>query len=147
MMNRRFSALSLALIALLSLGAAAQSPTPQPTPVAIKIEGASFDPFVGQYEDAVNLGGLVFSFFREGEKFYVRLTNQDKIEILPQTPTKFFLTPGERGHVEFVRDASGRVTGAKFNQGAIFDLKKIADTPAPDTRVIFKRTEAMIPMR
>ncbi|HVF46487.1 MAG TPA: CocE/NonD family hydrolase [Pyrinomonadaceae bacterium] len=147
MMNRRFSALTLVLVALWSLGAAAQSPTPQPTPVAIKIDGASFDPFAGQYEDAVNLGGLVFSFFREGEKFYVRLTNQDKIEILPQTPTKFFLTPGERGHVEFVRDGSGRVTGAKFNQGAIFDLKKIADTPAPDTRVIFKRTEAMIPMR
>lgn len=125
----------------------AQQPAPRPTPVAIGIEARSFDPFVGQYEDSVNLGGTVFSFFREGDRFYLQLTNQDKIEILPSAANKFFLTPGSRGDVEFVRDADGTVTGARFTQGGTFELKKIADAPAKDTRVPFKRTEAMIQMR
>jgi putative CocE/NonD family hydrolase len=125
----------------------AQQPAAQATPVVIKIDPASFDPFVGQYEDSQNLGGIVFSFLREGDKFYIRLTNQDKLEIQPIAPNKFFLLPGNRGDVEFVRDASGKVTGAIFSQGATYNLKRIASTPAPDTRVIFTRTEAMIPMR
>jgi len=141
--------LILTLLILFASGflTSAQQPAPQPTPAAIKIAPEAFDPFVGQYEDAVNLGGTIFSFFREGEKFYLRLTNQDKIEILPSSPNKFFLAPGNRGDVEFVRSATGTITGAVFNQGTPYNLKRIASTPAPDTRVAFKRTEAMIPMR
>ena len=138
----------LASLAITSIsGASAQQPATIPAPVAIKIAPESFDPFVGQYEDAANLGGTVFSFLREGEKFYLRVTNQDKIEILPLPPNKFFITPGNRGDIEFVRDSSGKVTGAIFDQGTAYDLKKIANTPAPDTHVAYKRTEAMIPMR
>ena len=124
-----------------------QTPAPQPSPTAIKIDPASFDAYVGQYEDAVNLGGTVFSFFREGDKFYLRVTNQDKIEIRPTAANKFFLTPAPRGEVEFVADAAGRVTGAKFDQGTVYELKRTAGVPAKDTRVPFKRTEAMIRMR
>lgn len=141
------AAIAVLIATITSVHIAAQQPAPQATPVAIKIEAASFDSFVGQYEDAVNLGGVVFSFFREGEKFYIRLTNQDKLEILPMAANKFFLTPAPRGDVEFVIDSSGKVTGARFAQGRTFELKKIAEMPAPDTRVIFKRTEAVIPMR
>ncbi len=125
----------------------AQTPIPQTTPAAVSIEPASFDQFVGQYEDAVELGGTVFSFFRDGSRFYVRLTNQDKIEIMPSAAARFFLTPAPRGEVEFIRDANGRVTGAKLTQGRTYDLKKISDVPAPDNRVSFKRIEIMIPMR
>lgn len=124
-----------------------QQPAQQPTPAAIKIAPESFDPFAGQYEDSENLGGTVFSFFREGEKYYLRLTNQDRIELAPVSATKFFLMPGNRGDVEFVRDASGKITGAVFSQGATYKLKRTAAIPAPDTRVTFTRTEAMIPMR
>jgi putative CocE/NonD family hydrolase len=145
--RRNFLALTLVIFSLSSFATFAQQPAQQPTPVAIKIESTSFDPFVGQYEDRQNLGGIVFSFFREGDKFYVRLTNQDKLEILPVTANKFYLLPGNRGDVEFVRDANGNVTGAVFSQGATYNLKRTASTPAPDTRVIFTRTEAMIPMR
>lgn len=134
------------LLSALCSAQLAQTPATQPTPVAIKIEPAAFDPFVGQYEDAVNLGGIVFSFFREGDKYYLRVTNQDKIEIFPTTATKFFASAVSFEN-EFVRDAAGNVIGAKFTQGRTFDLKKIANTPAPDTRIPYKRTEAMIPMR
>ncbi|MFL6468932.1 MAG: CocE/NonD family hydrolase [Pyrinomonadaceae bacterium] len=135
------------VVSFLFLPMVAQQPATQPTPVAITIAPESFDPFVGQYEDAVNLGGTVFSFLREGEKFYLRVTNQDKIEILPLSPNKFFITPGNRGDIEFVRDAGGKVTGAIFDQGTSYTLKRIANTPAPDTHIEYKRTEAMIPMR
>ena len=122
-------------------------PTPTPTPVEIKIDPAKFDAYVGQYEDAVNLGGTIFSFFREGDKFYGQVINQDKFEVYPSSETKFFLKvlPAE---AEFVRDASGRITGMIWRQGgAEYHTKKIADQPAKDTRVTFRRTEAMIPMR
>jgi len=138
----------LASLAITNIsGASAQQPATQPTPVAIKIAPESFDPFVGQYEDRENLGGIVFSFFREGEKYYLQLTNQDRLEVLPMSANKFFLAPGNRGDVEFVRDANGRITGAIFTQGAVYNLRRIANTPAPDARLAFKRTEAMIPMR
>ena len=138
---------SLFFIFSFSLYIGAQQPAAQPTPVAIKIEPTAFDAYVGQYEDAVNLGGTIFSFFREGDKFYLQLTNQDKIEILPSAANKFFLTPASRGDVEFVLDQNGRVTGAVFTQGATYNLKRTADVPAKDTRTAYKRTEAMIPMR
>lgn len=140
--------IGLCLIVVLFCGAnmLGQVPAPQPTPVAVRIEATSFDRFVGQYEDAANLAGTIFSFFREGDKFYLRVTNQDKVEIFPSSPTKFFST--EVGFEnEFLIGADGRVSGAKFTQGRAFDLKKIADTPQRDTRVPYKRTNAMIPMR
>ncbi len=56
--------LLLLVFCLLALFAAAQTPAPQPTTVEIKIDLAKFDAYVGQYEDATNLGGQVYSFFR-----------------------------------------------------------------------------------
>lgn len=122
-------------------------PMPQPTPVEIKIDPAKFDAYVGQYEDRENLGGVIFSYFREGEKFYQQVTNQDKIEIFPSAENKFFLKVVPAS-AEFVRDADGRITGMIYRQGdAVFHTKRTADQPAKDTRVPFKRTEAMIAMR
>ena len=138
------------LALLLSIGqfaAFAQQPAPTQTPpVEVKIDPKIFDAYVGQYEDAANLAGSVFSFFREGDKFYLQVTNQEKIEIFPASETKFFikLFPAE---AEFQRDSSGRVTGVIWRQGREFTLKRIGDQPAKDTRVPYKRTEAMIPMR
>jgi putative CocE/NonD family hydrolase len=127
--------------------AAAQAPAPQPTPIEIKIEPAKFDAYIGQYEDVADPGGQVFSFLREGEKFYLRVTGYGKLEIFPSAENKFFpkLFPAE---AEFVRDASGRITAMIWRQnGGAINMRRIADEPAKDTRVAFKRTEAMIPMR
>jgi putative CocE/NonD family hydrolase len=122
-------------------------PSTQTTPVAITIAPATFDAYVGQYEDSANLAGSVFSIFREGDKFYLQVTNQDRLEIFPSADNKFFLK-GTPATAEFVRDASGRVTGMIWRQGpSQFQTKRIADQPAKDTRAAFKRTEAMIPMR
>jgi uncharacterized protein len=127
--------------------AAAQTPAPQATPVEIRLDPAKFDAYVGQYEDAANLGGQIFSFFREGDKFYLRVTNNDRLEIFASAENKFFpkLFPAE---AEFTRGEGGRVSGMLWRQnGREFNLRRIADQPAKDNRVPFKRTEAMIPMR
>src|SRR5688572_16564391 len=138
--------IALALL-LLSLFATLPVTAQQPTPVEIKIDPAKFDPYVGQYEDAANLGGTILSFFREGEKFFLQGTNQDKVEIFPSAENKFFLTAFP-ATAEFLRDSGGRVTGLIWRQGGSeFHMKKIAEKPAKDTRVAFKSSEVMIPMR
>ena len=139
-----FSTLSFVVLVAFSITPAQEKP--QPTPVAIKIEPATFDPYVGQYEDRTNLAGLVFSFFREGNKFYARVTNQDKVEITPAASDKFFsATP--RFDVTFHRDANGKITGATFTEGLTYELARTADVPQPDTHVGYTRSELMIPMR
>lgn len=145
--RNRFALAFVALSLLLVGTSTGQEPAAQPTPVEIKIDAASFDRFVGQYEDAANLGGTIFSFFREGDKYYLQVTNQDRIEIFPSAETKFFLKVIP-ANAEFLADASGKVTGMIWRQGGSeFRTRKIADQPARDTRVSFKRTEVMIPMR
>ncbi|HUR97798.1 MAG TPA: CocE/NonD family hydrolase, partial [Pyrinomonadaceae bacterium] len=145
--RKSFSIVHLALFVAFGSILHAQQPATQPTQVEIKIAETAFDPYVGQYEDAANLGGTIFSFFREGDKFYLQTTNQDRIEIFPSAENKFFLKviPAD---AEFVRDASGRVTGMTWRQGGQrYQTKRIADVPAKDTRITYTRTEAMIPMR
>src|SRR5438067_7675963 len=61
----------------------------QPTPTEVKVDHKVLDSYVGQYADAVNLPGLILSFFREGDKFYVRATNQDQFEMYASSPTLF----------------------------------------------------------
>ena len=125
----------------------AQQPVPQATPVEIKIDPAKFDPYVGQYEDPTNLPGIKISIFREGERFYARVSNQDKVEIFPSAEHKFFLK-ARPANAEFLRDAAGSVTGMIWRQGGVdYTTKKVANVPEPDTRVKYTRTETMIPMR
>lgn len=140
--------LSFAGLFILTVSGAsfAQSPAPAASPVAIGIDPTIFDAYVGQYEDAVNIPGTVLSFFRDGGKFYIRVTNQDKIEIFPMSQTRFFLK-APVAEVEFLREG-GRVTGIKYRQGGQeFALNHTSDTPQPDSRIPYKRSEAMIPMR
>ncbi len=148
-MNHRIRVLlSLLVLSLVVVvPARAQQPAAQPSPVEIKIDPASFDKYVGQYEDSVNLGGTIFSFFREGDKYYLQVINQDKLEMFPSAENQFF-AKALPASAEFVRDATGRVTGMIWRQGGSeFHTKKTADQPAKDTRVAFKKTEVMIPMR
>jgi uncharacterized protein len=125
---------------------AAQTPSASPQPVEIKINPENFDPFVGQYQDAGD-PDFIFSFFREGDKFYGQATNQDRFEIFPASETKFFLK-AFNAQLDFVRDTGGKVTSIIWHQGGRdYPAKKTSDQPAQDTRVAFTRTEEMIPMR
>lgn len=144
---RKTFAFFTASLIIFSSAIIAQQPAAQPTPVEIKIEPATFDAYTGQYEDAANLGGTIFSFFREGDKYYLQVINQDKLELFPSAANAFF-AKAFPASAEFVRDDTGRVNGMIWRQsGQEFRTKRIADMPLPDQRVTFTRTEAMIPMR
>ena len=147
-MTKRILLALLLLSLITAVPIAAQQPAAQATPVEVKIDPSRFDPYVGQYEDAVNLGGTIFSFFREGDKYFFQITNQDRFDIVPSSENTFFEKRERGGTAEFTRDAQGRVVGMVWRQGgAEFRTKKIADQPAKDARVAFKKTEVMIPMR
>src|SRR5687768_6894522 len=116
-----------AVFTLWLLPTSAQQPAPQPTPVEIKIDPATFDAYTGQYEDAVNLGGTIFSFFREGDKYYLRVVNQDRLELAASSANIFFVKENGGLTAEFVRDANGRPTEMIWRQGGqTFRAKRIA---------------------
>ncbi len=124
----------------------AQTPAATPQPAEIKINPQIFDAYVGQYQDARD-SEFIFSFFREGDKFYGQVTDQRRFEIFPSSESKFFLKDLD-AQVSFIRDAGGKVVSIIWHQsGRDYPAKKSSDQPARDTRVQFTRTEARIKMR
>jgi putative CocE/NonD family hydrolase len=112
----------------------------------IKIDPNAFDEFIGQYA-LVSNPDFIFSFWREGDKFFMQPTNQGKAEIFPETETRFFLKVTE-AQATFVRDAQGKVTSAIWRQGNQDNsLKKISAQPAVQVNTKFEKREEMIQMR
>ena len=101
----------------------------QSKPTEIKIDPKSFDEFVGQYAFAEN-PDQILSFFREGDKFFLRATGQTKLEIFPATESKFFLKIID-ADATFVRDSQNKVTGLTWRQNDHqTSAKKISNRPA-----------------
>ena len=75
----------LLFIGLIALSSAAQVPKP----VEIKIAPATFDAYVGQYQDARD-PEMIFSIFREDSHFYVQPTAQGKVEIFAESDSRLF---------------------------------------------------------
>src|SRR5436190_2259456 len=117
-----------------------------PTPKEIKIDSAKFDEFVGQYT-LVDIPDLVLSFFREGDKFYVQPTNQERIEIFAASETQFFLKAPE-ADTTFMRDPQGKVIGLLWRQNnRELRANKTSNQPAIQNNIAFERREEMIAMR
>src|SRR5262245_30245402 len=115
-------------------------------PAEIKINSQTFDDYVGQYQDAGD-PEFIFSVFREGDKYYIQATDQNKIEIFPASESKFFFKV-INAQFDFIRDANGKVTSFVWHEGGKdYPAKKISNQPAQETRIPFTRSEVMIPMR
>ena len=72
-----------------------------------------FDTYVGEYEAGPN---FVMRVFREGDKFMTQATGQNQIEIFPESETTF--SPRTfPAKLTFVKDAEGKVTSVRLNQG------------------------------
>ncbi|MBX7220109.1 MAG: CocE/NonD family hydrolase [Blastocatellia bacterium] len=142
-----FHALLIGLLAFHWLQAVgAQDKKTDTPPAEVSINPRIFDEYVGQYQD---LGDpdVTMSFFREGNTFFGVVTDQAQFQIFPASETRFFLKI-VAAQVDFIRGADGKVRSLVWHQGGQeYPAKKISNQPAPDTRVAFKRTEAMIPMR
>src|SRR5438105_12281604 len=102
----------------------------------IKIDPKTFDQFVGQY--ALNDNpDVVYSFYREGDKFFMRPSHQKGTEIFPGSETKFFLKVVDFDFT-FIRDAQNKVTGLVWHQGNDQrSMNKIYDQPLSDKTVPF----------
>src|SRR6266508_3565828 len=64
--------------------------TQQPNHLETKIDPKLFDEYVGQYS-FLSDPEFVLSFWREGDKFLMQATSQGRIEIFPESDTRFFL--------------------------------------------------------
>jgi CubicO group peptidase (beta-lactamase class C family) len=79
----------------------------------VTVDAKVFDTYVGEYEVRP---GFVMRVFREGDKFMTQATGQPVFEIFPESETTF----SPRAFVAkltFVKDADGKVTGIKIEQG------------------------------
>ena len=81
------------------------------SPHLIEREAAQIDPaiyaaYVGEYEISP---GLVMSITSSNDRIFAQATNQHKIEIFPESETKFFYREVD-AQIEFIKDAEGNIT-------------------------------------
>ncbi len=79
----------------------------------IKVDPKIYDAYVGDYELAPN---FIITIIRRDDRLISRATGQEEVELFPSSETKFFLKVVE-AEIEFVKDASGQVTGLVLVQG------------------------------
>jgi len=90
-------------------------------PAAVQIDPKIFDAYAGEYQ----LGhDLVIRVFREGDRFWVQAGEQQRLEIFPESESKFFLKAVE-ARITFVKDATGKVTHLILHQTGDVEAKKI----------------------
>jgi len=79
----------------------------------IKLDPALYDQYVGEYELAP---GFAVVITKENGRLMGQATGQPKVELYPETETKFFLKVVD-GQVEFVQSEDRKVTGLILIQG------------------------------
>jgi CubicO group peptidase (beta-lactamase class C family) len=89
--------------------------------VVAKVDPKIYDAYVGQYELAPN---FIFTITREGDSLMSQPTNQGKLELFPESETKFFLKAVD-AQITFVKDEQGQVTHLILHQGGDRQAKKI----------------------
>ncbi|HSE98781.1 MAG TPA: serine hydrolase [Blastocatellia bacterium] len=87
-------------------------PIPAPKEAA-KVDPAIYDGYVGEYEIAP---GFTLTITREGDKLIGQPTGQSKLELFPETKTKFFVKVAPV-QIEFDVDSAGKATGLTLYQG------------------------------
>jgi hypothetical protein len=86
------------------------------------MERAFLEKFVGQYEFQ---GMTVTILIKEGNALFASVPGQGDLELVPYKGTEFNLKNIPDASLEFILDAAGVCTGAKFKQaGAVLDVKK-----------------------
>jgi len=80
---------------------------------AVTVDAKTFDAYVGEYELAPN---FILRVFRDGDKFMTQATGQNQIEIFPESDT-IFSPRTFPAKLTFMKDAEGKVTSVRLNQG------------------------------
>ncbi len=80
---------------------------------AVTVDAKILDAYVGDYELAP---GFILRVFREGEKLMTQATGQGAFEIFLESET-VFSPRGFNAKLTFLKDADGRVTAVRLDQG------------------------------
>ena len=89
---------------------------PYEVPVArtvARVDPKVYDAYVGQYQLAPT---FILTVTREGDRLMTQATGQGKLEVFPESDTKFFLKLVD-AQITFVKDDSGKVTYLILHQG------------------------------
>ncbi len=80
---------------------------------AIALDRAVYDGYVGEYEIAPSFS---ITISKEGSKLMAQVIGQPKLELFPESPSKFFVKE-VAVQLEFVVDGSGKATSLVLHQG------------------------------
>jgi CubicO group peptidase (beta-lactamase class C family) len=89
--------------------------------VEVKVDPRIFDAYAGRYEVMPN---FILTISNEAGHLMAEATGQPKVELFPESETKFFLKVVD-AKVTFVKDAAGKVTHLILHQGGDQQAKKI----------------------
>jgi CubicO group peptidase (beta-lactamase class C family) len=96
-----------------------------------KVDPKIYDAYAGRYEIGPN---VIAAFSRDGDRFWVEVTGQPKVEVFPESDTSFFLKAVD-ATVRFLKDDTGKVTHAVIKQGGRdMKAKRLEDKPAVDAK-------------
>ena len=96
-------------------------PLPPPRKEVV-VDAAIYESYVGEYEVGPN---LMITISKEGSKLIAQVLGQPKLELFPESPSKFFVKE-VAVQLEFVVDGSGKATGLVLYQaGQRVPAKKI----------------------
>jgi hypothetical protein len=99
-----------------------KSGKPLPNEDGIKLADRVLETILGMYEVSPD---FAFSITKEQSRLYLLATGQEKVELFAETPSLFFLKVND-AQLQFVKDATGKVTKAILKQGGReTDAKKI----------------------
>jgi CubicO group peptidase (beta-lactamase class C family) len=90
--------------------------TDEPLPAerqAVRVDPSLYDVYAGVYELAP---GFLLTVTREGDHLMTQATGQPKVEVFPESESKFFLKVAD-AQLEFQRGPDGKVTGVTLYQG------------------------------
>jgi len=99
-------------------------PLPAPRKEAV-VDQKIYDLYVGDYE---LMPGFTITILRRGARLISQATGQPEVELFPESDTRFFLKVVD-AQVDFVKDASGKVTGLVLHQGGQTLPAKKVKTP------------------
>jgi hypothetical protein len=77
--------------------------------------------YTGQYELAPK---FILTITKEGNNLFGQATGQGKLQIFPETQSKFFLKTVD-AEVEFIKDDKGQVTKLVLYQNGAHDAKRV----------------------
>lgn len=76
----------------------------EPERSAVEIDPAVYDDYAGDYQ----VGPDVMTIFRDGDRLWARQSGQPRVELLPESETRFFVRARD-AYVTFERDEAGEV--------------------------------------